>query len=85
MTKRNVSTGFEKNFVESWEGWDLLDTTAFIFYKANLTDALGLPTDKLYDVAIDLDKLIVEVYDLVDGEGETKIVATRHFELKLKD
>ncbi len=85
MTKRTVSTGFEKAFIESWEGWDLLDTTAFIFYKANLTDALGLATDIQYDVAIDLDKLIVEVYDLVDGEGETKIVAARSFELKVKD
>ncbi len=62
MNSRITTSGFEKAFIESWDGWDLLDATSFIFYNSTITNALGIPTDKPYDVAIDLDRMEIEVY-----------------------
>ena len=64
MTERTMPTGFEKPLIKSWESWDGGVTEYIIFYNCELTDVLGLPTDKLYDVCIGFDPFTVEVYDV---------------------
>ena len=64
MTERTMPTGFEKSLIKSWEDWDGDITEYTIFYNCELTDVLGLPTDKLYDVCITFDLFTVEVYDV---------------------
>lgn len=79
MNDRVECTGFEKAFIESWGGWDELDTAAFFFYDAKVKDILGLPTDVFYGVSIDLNKLILEVFD-IEGAGP---LLQKSIELKL--
>lgn len=64
MTERTMPTGFEKSLIKSWENWDDGGTEYISFYNCELTDVLGLPTDKLYDVCIAFDPFTVEVYDV---------------------
>ncbi len=68
MTERTIptgfDTGFEKSLIKSWEDWDDGGTEYIIFYNCELTDVLGLPTDKLYDVCITFNIFAVEVYDV---------------------
>ena len=64
MTERTMPTGFEKSLIKSWENWDDGGTEYISFYNCELTDVLGLPTDKLYDVCITFDPFTVEVYDV---------------------
>ena len=64
MTERTMPTGFEKSLIKSWENWDDGGTEYISFYNCELTDVLGLPTDKLYNVCIAFDPFTVEVYDV---------------------
>ena len=64
MSERTMPTGFEKSLIKSWEGCDDDGTEYISFYNCELTDVLGLPTDKLYDVCITFDLFTVEVYDV---------------------
>ena len=64
MTERTMPTGFEKSLIKSWGGWDDGGSEYISFYNCELTDVLGLPTDKLYDVCIAFDPFTVEVYDV---------------------
>ena len=81
MNSRITTSGFEKAFIESWDGWDMLDTTSFIFYNSTLTNALGIPTDKPYDVTIDLYRMEIEVST---PEDDTSI-CTRKIVLSLAE
>ena len=64
MSEHAMSTGSEKSLIKSWENWVDGGTEYISFYNCELTDVLGLPTDKLYDVCIAFDPFTVEVYDV---------------------
>ena len=70
------STGIEMNFLQSWEGWDSVDTFCMQFYqcklKKHIAERLSLDSEKSYYVAIDCEfsKVTVYGYEEEDGDGE---------------
>lgn len=77
---RTVATGFESAFINTYEGWDQLDTAAFIFMGCEIKEDSGLPFDGNYDVAIDLERLFLEVYN-----GANEVIATKKIALVITD
>lgn len=70
MSEQVIAKGFEAAFLESWEGWDQLDTCVFGFYDPIFKPSLREKYCRISDVTFvvfDFDKMIVEGYD--DGEA----------------
>lgn len=75
--QRIIPEGLESAFINSWGGWDDMEVGAFMFYNADLKDVFDLPTDKLYDVYVDINKMIVEIYGRNEDDTDNTVLATR--------
>lgn len=61
MKSRIKTTGFESCFIDSWVGWDEIDTASMIFYKPFWKEEINFPESD--SVVIDLDNLYIEGYN----------------------
>jgi hypothetical protein len=78
MTDRITATGIESAFIESWSGWDEVETMCLAFYDCKIKDVFGIPTDVTYDVVnLDCNNNTVEVYSI------DELVASRKFKIEL--
>lgn len=60
-----ISSGFESAFLDSWGGWDELDTGVFGFYNPEFNEDMRSthPTaDEIDFVVFDLNKMLLEGY-----------------------
>ncbi len=81
--ERIIPEGLESAFINSWGGWDEMEVGAMMFYNADLKDMFDLPTDKLYDVCVDTNKMIVEVYGPNEDNSDSVVLATRKMTVTL--
>lgn len=81
--KRIIPEGLESAFINSWGGWDEMEVGAMMFYQADLKEGFDLPTDKLYDVYVDINKMIVEVYGPNADGTDSIVIATRKMTVTL--
>ena len=72
-----TSTGFERFFLRSWEGWDELDTMALCFYNPKLTarteaalEEKGIDPQQVTYVAIELNTCHIAFY----GNGDEPLI-----------
>lgn len=83
MSERITPEGIESSFIESWGGWDELETMALMFYEAQFKEGLDFPTDKHYDVCLDLNKGIIEVYGDNEDGTDSVVILTRKVTLNI--
>lgn len=67
MTERIVPSGIEANFIESWGYWDEVDTMHLVFQDSIVKDMFDIPTDVSYDVSMDFNSNIIEIYSREDA------------------
>ena len=70
MSQTIIAKGIEKFFIESWEEWDDIDYLVTQFYRCKLRDDLNVDLDKskMYNVCIDLEKNLIDIFDIVGDE-----------------
>lgn len=75
--------GFELAFISDYDGYDMMDSDAYYFYKATLAMDIG-PCKKgeVFDVEINLANCVISIYKV--DEEEDGPIHTQKFKLVLE-